>query len=346
MAGFSFDRTENALNCPYPTALHETDKALMRNSIPIYKLYGERDPNQRSGARNSFDIDGIASDGSSDPQPITEPEFFHLESIPERSRLHDLHIKPHRHTNLFQLLYITRGQAEISFDDQNLTMGTGQLITVPPGTVHGFKFSDDIDGWVISLTDYHLQEILSPAPKLLARLDHAICVDSSNHDDDSTTNPVAFLISQLASEYYGHSTGRLFALRHLLGLLLLDVGRSAPQGDPAHLSRQEQKTAKFRKFQMMVETFYKQHKSLEFYAREIGVTTTQLNRIAKDIYGMTASEVLQNRLMLEAKRTLIYTDIAVQQIADELGFRDAGYFSRFFAKKAGLPPAQFRSDHR
>lgn len=43
-------------------------------------------------------------------------------------------------------------------------MQAGQLITVPPGTVHGFKFSDDIDGWVISLTDYHLQEILSPAP--------------------------------------------------------------------------------------------------------------------------------------------------------------------------------------
>ncbi len=97
---------------------------------------------------------------------------------------------------------------------------------------------------------------------------------------------------------------------------------------------------------MLVERFYKHHKSLVFYAREIGVTTTQLNRIAKDIYGMTASEVVQNRLMLEAKRTLIYTDIAVQQIADELGFRDAGYFSRFFAKKEGTPPAQFRLDHR
>ena len=61
---------------------------------------------------------------------------------------------------------------------------------------------------------------------------------------------------------------------------------------------------------------------------------------------MTASEVVQNRLMLEAKRTLIYTDIAVQQIAGELGFRDAGYFSRFFAKHADMPPAEFRRDHR
>lgn len=337
MAGFSFDRLSNALDC----ANRNPDiKKPMRNSIPIYKLYGESDAALRPA---------MGDRAGSDPQPVTEPEFFHLESIPERSRLHDLHIKPHRHTNLFQLLYITRGQADISFDDQHLTMQAGQLITVPPGTVHGFKFSDDIDGWVISLTDHHLREILEPAPKLLARLDHAICVDTrrpSGDPGEDAPNPGDFLISQLVQEYYSHNTGRLFALRHILGLLLLDIGRSAPQGKTGRLSRQEQKTDKFRKFQTRVETFYKQHKSLEFYAREIGVTTTQLNRIAKDIYGMTASEVVQNRLMLEAKRTLIYTDIAIQQIADELGFRDAGYFSRFFAKKTRVSPARFRQDNR
>ncbi|WP_417829834.1 helix-turn-helix domain-containing protein [Thalassospira sp.] len=312
------------------------------NTIPIYKLYGERDAVTQANTRDGYGLDPA---GTSGPQPITEPEFLHIESIPERSRLHDLHIKPHRHTNLFQLLYITRGQAEITFDDQHLSMEAGQLITVPPGTVHGFKFSDDIDGWVISLTDHHLQEILAPAPKLLARLDQAVCVDTRSTSEE-TNGPADFLISQLAREYYSHNTGRLFALRHILGLLLLGIGRTAPQDHSARLSRQEQKTEKFRKFQTLVETFYKQHKSLEFYAREIGITTTQLNRISKDIYGMTASEVVQNRLMLEAKRTLIYTDIAIQQIADELGFRDAGYFSRFFAKKAGFSPAQFRVERR
>lgn len=316
----------------------------MRNSIPIYKLYGERDAGDPKSTSPGFDQPLPGEDDGSAPQPITEPEFFHLESIPERSRLHDLHIQPHRHTNLFQLLYVTRGQADISFDDQNLTMHPGHLITVPPGTVHGFRFREDIDGWVISLTDQHLQEILAPAPKLLARLDRAICVDATGPDDQP--GRIDFLITQLAREYYSHTTGRLFALRHILGLLLLDIGRSAPQGTPARLSRQEQKTDKFRKFQMLVEKFYRQHKPLDFYAREIGITPTQLNRISRDIYGMTASEVVQNRLMLEAKRTLIYTDITVQQIANRLGFRDAGYFSRFFAKNAGMPPAGFRQNHR
>ncbi|HBN47744.1 MULTISPECIES: helix-turn-helix domain-containing protein [Thalassospira] len=300
-----------------------------RNSIPVYKLYGET---------------GDTVPGTAEQIAISEPEFFHLESIPSRSKLHDLHIQPHRHANLFQLLYITHGHAGIEFDDRQFTMQVGHLLTLPPGTVHGFRFSPDIDGWVISLTDYHLQEILAPAPKLLARLDRPLCVDASATADQPS--PTDFLIRQLVAEYFGHNTGRLYALRNILGLLLLGIGRDAPSGDPARLSRKEQKTAKFRKFQSLIETFYKQHKPLEFYAREIGITTTQLNRIAKDIYGMTAIEVLHHRLILEAKRTLIYTDIAVQQIADELGFRDAGYFSRFFAKKAAMSPVQFRQDHR
>ncbi|WP_417813196.1 helix-turn-helix domain-containing protein [Thalassospira alkalitolerans] len=300
-----------------------------RNSIPVYKLYGET---------------GNSMLGPTEQLAISEPEFFHLESIPSRSKLHDLHIQPHRHANLFQLLYITHGHAGIEFDDRQFSMQVGQLLTLPPGTVHGFRFSSDIDGWVISLTDHHLQEILSPAPKLLARLDRPQCVDVSGTATDPS--PTDFLIRQLVTEYYSHHTGRLYALRNILGLLLLGIGRHIPSDDPARLSRKEQKSAKFRKFQSLIETFYKQHKPLEFYAREIGITTTQLNRIAKDIYGMTAIEVLHNRLILEAKRTLIYTDIAVQQIADDLGFRDAGYFSRFFAKKAALPPAQFRQEHR
>ncbi|RCK52405.1 transcriptional regulator [Thalassospira profundimaris] len=313
-----------------------------RETIPVYRLYGEN----------------IAMNGNVEQ----EPEFFHLESIPSRSRLHDMHIQPHRHANLFQLLFITRGQAGIEFDDRQFTIGPQTLLTVPPGTVHGFHFSEDIDGWVISLTDDHVREILAMVPRLNSCLDTPLCLLPEKQDnpppgapndktmlmaqhltDQSATD---FLVHQLVQEYYGHSVGRLFALRNIIGLLLLEAGRHGELHRDGRLSRQEQKNAKFRKFQNLIETRYRQHLSLEHYARDIGVTTTQLNRICKDIVGQTAIEVLHNRLLLEAKRTLIYTDINIQQIADELGYQDAGYFSRFFAKKAGMSPARYRALYR
>lgn len=297
-----------------------------RNSIPVYQLYGE--------------------DSQQDIDIRAEPEFFHLESIPARSRLHNMYIRPHRHANLFQMLYITRGTADITFDDRHFSLGPQNMLTIPPGTVHGFKFSNDIDGWVISLTDHHVAAILAPAPRLLSQLDTPRSVFFGTNGDDTTPAKGDFLMAQLVAEYDGHQAGRLFALRQIMGLLLLHICRQAQLPTQGRLSRQEQKRAKFRKFQTLIERHYRQHKSLESYARDIGITTTQLNRIAKDIYDMTATDVVQSRLMLEAKRTLIYTDIAVQQIADDLGFRDAGYFSRFFTKKAGTSPARFRTGHR
>tara|TARA_R110002012_G_scaffold48309_1_gene125862 strand:+ start:616 stop:1569 length:954 start_codon:yes stop_codon:yes gene_type:complete len=313
-----------------------------RETIPVYRLYGEN----------------IAMNGNA----IREPEFFHLESIPSRSRLHDMHIQPHRHANLFQLLYITQGQAGIEFDDRQFTIGPQTMLTVPPGTVHGFRFSRDIDGWVISLTDDHVREILAMVPRLNSCLDVPLCVpitQPSTHSPQGTNQPdplhlahmtdpprADFLIRQLVAEYHGHSIGRLFALRNIIGLLLLEFGRHGDLHRDGRLSRQEQKNAKFRKFQNQLETQYRQHRPLDYYARDLGITTTQLNRISKDVVEMTAIEVVHNRLVLEAKRILIYTDIHIQQIADELGYQDAGYFSRFFTKKAGMSPARFRALYR
>lgn len=295
-----------------------------RDRIPVYRLYGEDTP--------------------ADTPAVQEPEFFHLESIPSRSRLHDMHIQPHRHANMFQLLYITRGTAGIEFDDRQFPIGPQTLLTVPPRIVHGFRFSADIDGWVISLTDDHVCAILDPVPRLQSWLDRPLAVKID--EAGGTAGRVDFLISQLVTEYQSHHPGRLFALRNILGLLLLDVSRHAHLHREGRLSRQEQKMAKFRKFQTLIEGAYRDHLSLARYARDIGITTTQLNRICKDVYGMTASEVIQARLILEAKRTLIYTDVSIQEIATELGFQDAGYFSRLFAKKTGLSPARFRADHR
>ncbi|OSQ38047.1 helix-turn-helix domain-containing protein [Thalassospira mesophila] len=304
-----------------------------RETIPVYRLYGEN----------------IAMNGHA----VQEPEFFHLESIPSRSRLHDMHIQPHRHANLFQLLYITQGQAGIEFDDRQFTIGPQTMLTVPPGTVHGFRFSRDIDGWVISLTDDHVREILAMVPRLNSCLDVPLCVPitqppANTAQDTNQPSPARadFLIRQLVAEYHSHAIGRLFALRNIIGLLLLEFGRHGALHRDGRLSRQEQKNAKFRKFQNQIENQYRQHRPLDYYAREIGITTTQLNRICKDIVEMTAIEVVHNRLILEAKRVLIYTDINIQQIADELGYQDAGYFSRFFAKKAGMSPARFRALYR
>jgi AraC family transcriptional activator of pobA len=77
-------------------------------------------------------------------------------------------------------------------------------------------------------------------------------------------------------------------------------------------------------------------------AQQLGITSTQLNRVCRQITGRPALALLHERVLLEAQRDLAYTTLSVKQIALGLGFADAGYFTRFFQRLSGRTPTQWR----
>jgi len=79
------------------------------------------------------------------------------------------------------------------------------------------------------------------------------------------------------------------------------------------------------------------------YADEIAVTADYLNKIVKNLTGVSAKEHIQNKLVLEAKRSLIFTDISNKELAFSLGFEEAAHFNNFFKKMTGMSPGEFRS---
>ncbi|MBL0929291.1 MAG: helix-turn-helix domain-containing protein, partial [Alphaproteobacteria bacterium] len=78
------------------------------------------------------------------------------------------------------------------------------------------------------------------------------------------------------------------------------------------------------------------------FPRALGVSTTHLTRTCRQIVGRSATQIMQERLMIEARRDLVYTALSISQIAFQLGFSDPAYFSRFFATHAGTSPKTYR----
>ena len=76
---------------------------------------------------------------------------------------------------------------------------------------------------------------------------------------------------------------------------------------------------------------------------ELGVTPDHLSRGCRAVTGLSALDLLHERLLLESRRLLAYTQAPVADVAHELGFDDPAYFSRFFARRAGLSPQAFRA---
>jgi AraC family transcriptional activator of pobA len=91
-----------------------------------------------------------------------------------------------------------------------------------------------------------------------------------------------------------------------------------------------------------VDRHFKTHRPVDFYANELGVSAAHLNALCRRLTGRSALQIVHERLLLQAKRSLIYTAMTISEVSDSLGFSEPAYFSRFFKRYTGLAPKEFR----
>jgi AraC family transcriptional regulator, transcriptional activator of pobA len=103
-----------------------------------------------------------------------------------------------------------------------------------------------------------------------------------------------------------------------------------------------QSNPRLAKFNMLIDKFYKQEKLVGFYASKLHISANYLNILCKTHLHVSATRLIQQRILLEAKRLLLTTALSIKEIAFELGFVDHAYFSNFFKAQSGMTPTQFR----
>jgi AraC family transcriptional activator of pobA len=139
---------------------------------------------------------------------------------------------------------------------------------------------------------------------------------------------------------------RVCALQSYLGLAFVLLARGFARENERRLSVADKGVDLVRRFRAMVDGHFKEHWTVAAYASELAITPTHLNRICRSVLGRTALEVIHDRLLLEAKRNLIYTSMSVKEVSNALCFSDPAYFTRFFARNAGTSPTAFRETQR
>lgn len=265
--------------------------------------------------------------------------WLHCESIAERSRLHDWEIRAHRHEALFQLLVIRSGRFTALLDEQELELRGPCVVTVPALVVHGFHFSPDVDGVVVTMLEQRVLEQLRSEPLLAQRV-----VRPQGQPLSRAAGIDAWRTTQaLLREYHGHERWRSLGVDGTLLHLLVQAARALHDDGPLHAAarRAPQHVQRFR---ALVNQRFREQPSMAACAAALGITPTQLNRLCHEVLGHNALGVLHARLLLEAQRELAYTTMSVKQIAFGLGFSDAGYFTRFFQRLCGRSPRDWRAD--
>ncbi|MWD28409.1 helix-turn-helix domain-containing protein [Aquicoccus sp. SCR17] len=261
------------------------------------------------------------------------PDVVHCETIAARSRLHDWELGSHRHARLHQVLCLTRGGGEAELEGRSHPLRAGRMINVPVGLVHGFRFTPGTEGHVVTLPTEMVDEVLEPSEGLGRVLSRAAVLPAPGR--------ITRLMAAIAEAHAGRAFARAQELRALAALLLGLVARemAAEQGAeaapvPALLTR----------FEALLEAHFAEHWSVARYADALAVSPTHLSRVTRAATGRPATALIEERLVREARRSLVYTNLPVQRIAFELGFNDPAYFSRVFARATGRSPRAFRAD--
>lgn len=282
-----------------------------RDVVPVFQLYGET-------------------------APWPTPDLLHCESIPQRSQLHGWEIQTHSHSDLVQLLYVQSGQATLQVEGITRQASSAVLQIIPPLSVHSFRFAPDIQGYVLSLAQPLVDRL--NATLVLPGADQAQC----HAVDEQARGPLDFLFMAISAEYRQASSGRDAMLQALVTQLWIWLARHTAESTAAPAVAHEAGRTRLQGFTRLLGQHYRQHLPIEYYATQLNISAAYLNSLCRRLTGHSALQLINQRLLLEAKRELVYTTLTVNQVSDRLGFSDPAYFSRFFKRGTGQSPRQFR----
>jgi AraC-like DNA-binding protein len=130
-------------------------------------------------------------------------------------------------------------------------------------------------------------------------------------------------------------------LRALLHVLLIKIQRLFVAKKSFTATKHD--VILYKQFIGLLETHYTEHYTIGDYAKKLLVSERNLNRIVKVVANNSPSNILQNRIILEAKRQLTYSELSVGQISELLGFKDISYFARCFRKLTEFSPTEFKT---
>ncbi len=278
-----------------------------------------------------------------------DPECeIHYETFARLAEFFGRNTPAHRHYCFFQIHLLVRGSIRLNLD-QGVYCGQAPLLIFTPPTIpHAFYSEEDTDGHVLTVRQEVVRAWYQTMPGLwpdsLLREAAFFEFDPLPAEVLPDFHNLMLLVDLLQQEFFGDKKGRSAALLSLGQSIFIMLSRLLLAQDPGAALRQErgEDLRLFLSFCDIVEAHFRDHLTLTEYAGQLSITEPRLNDICRRMASRPSKEIVHERLLQEARRLLRFSAVPVSEISYQLGFVDPAYFSRFFTKRTGTPPSQYR----
>jgi AraC family transcriptional regulator, transcriptional activator of pobA len=284
-------------------------------------------------SKNSVPLIPLKDFGSS---PFLEHGIF-IEAFEDCVSIRHKRMEVHRHD--YVELFWLDGNGSVLIDFENYPLSGKSLIAIGPGRVHAWQVNK-LTGLYIAFT----QEFFDgKAPPPSALFDYPFIfggeVSAVVRLKPKQGEQAQNLFREISREFQKHEKLAVEMIHYQLRSLMVHLARLYAVTSPAPFAA----IGLVRRFRQATERSFRASTSVRDYAQALGVTTSHLNESLRLETGLTAGDLIRARLLLEAKRLLLHSELTIAEIGYELGFEDPSYFSRFIRRELMTSPAELRS---
>lgn len=242
----------------------------------------------------------------------------------------------------YTILWIKKGKGTYNIDFNSHSFEGDTLLFLTPGEMFSISSEEIKEAYKLTfIRDFYCIETHDKAIACNGVLFNNIYESPFIKPCKEDSIKLSFIIESIIDELSQNSTAQYDMLQSYLKQFIIHAVRIKKEH---HVIKDDSESRLFKDFSLLVEQNFKQLHSITDYANRLGISPKSLSKHFQKLGTTTPSIFLKNRIILEAKRELFYTNKTVKEIAFDLGFNDPAYFTRFFTKATKKSPLQFKKE--
>lgn len=272
-------------------------------------------------------------------QEPTLADHFSIKAIEDLLNQGEMIQELHRH-DFYYLLVLKNGIGEHEIDFTVHEVGDNTLFFMRPGQVHQLNLKKGSTGYLLQFKPDFFDAQDHSAVQLLRQASRQNFCKTNTNQFEKLANILAYIFKEFTDRQERYHE----VIKTGLHVFFIELLRNRQNKERPTKGLNPYAQEKLEQFIELLEVRLIIHKQVSQYAELMNMSTYQLAAITKNLLNKTPSDLINEYIILEAKRQLLATSNQVSQIAYYLGYEDVSYFIRFFKKHTGTSPEVFRQN--